>query len=104
MAKRNKSAVRSLKEVKPESVSVIAISELFNNFGYSEEEKEILLQEGQLNHDVTWGDTDMALLTFENLSHIMSKGCDPEEKKFHVDLIAYALKFETKDLFVDLAN
>lgn len=93
-----------MNEIKPTNVSVIGISELFDNFGYSEEDKEILLQEGKLNHDVTWGDTDKALLTFENLSDIIGEGSEPEEEKFHADLIEYALKFDTKELFVDLTG
>lgn len=92
-----------MNEIKPTNVSVIGISELFDNFGYSEVDREII-QDSKLNHDVTWGDTDKALLTFENLSNIMRKGSEPEEEKFHADLIEYALKFDTKDLFVDIAN
>lgn len=90
-----------MKEIKPTTVSYVHINELFDLLGTTEEDREYILY-GLLNDKVVWDGTDLALITFDRLFHIIGSSQSRIEQRFHAGLLEYSLLFDTKELFINL--
>ncbi len=90
-----------MNEIKPTIVSYVHINELFDLLGTTDDDREQILS-GRLNDKVTWGETDLALITFDRLFHIIGSSQSRIEQRFHAGLLEYSLLFDTKELFVNL--